>query len=124
MPPNSRIGTRTDRAQHIPSRDDAYFASWRDAITGLAAAENVTCKISGLGMTDPQFTAESLKRWVDSCVEAFGPQRCVLGSNWPVDRLYSSYDVIMDLYREYISHLSDAEQATVLSENAARIFKL
>lgn len=106
------------------SRDDAYFASWRDAITGLAAAENVTCKISGLGMTDPQFTAESLKRWVDSCVEAFWPQRCVLGSNWPVDRLYSSYDVIMDLYREYISHLSDAEQAMVLSENAARIFKL
>lgn len=106
------------------SRDDAYFESWRAAITGLASAENVTCKISGLGMTDPFFTEESLRRWVDSCVEAFGPDRCVLGSNWPVDRLYSSYDVIMDLYRKYISSLSDAEQAKILSENAARIFKL
>lgn len=106
------------------SRDDAYFASWQSAISGLAGAENVTCKISGLGMTDPFFTEESLRRWVDSCVEAFGPDRCVLGSNWPVDRLYSSYDVIMDLYRKYISHLSDSEQAKILSENAARIFKL
>lgn len=105
-------------------RDDEYFASWKSAITALARAENVTCKISGLGMTDPFFTEESLRRWVDSCVEAFGPERCVLGSNWPVDRLYSSYDVIMDLYREYILGLSDAEQVMILSGNAARIFKL
>lgn len=106
------------------SRDDAYFDSWNAAIRGLAEAPNVTCKISGLGMTDPRFTKESLRRWVDSCVEAFGADRCVLGSNWPVDRLYSSYDVIMDLYREYISGLSESEQAKILSENAARIFKL
>jgi len=106
------------------SRDDGYFESWRAALTGLASAENVTCKISGLGMTDPVFTEESLRRWVDTCVEAFGPDRCVLGSNWPVDRLYSSYDVIMDLYRKYISKLSNTEQAKILSENAARIFKL
>lgn len=105
-------------------RDDAYFESWNAAIRGLAQADNVTCKISGLGMTDPLFTKESLRRWVDSCVEAFGADRCVLGSNWPVDRLYSSYDVIMDLYREYISGLSESEQAKILSENAARIFKL
>ena len=106
------------------SRDDAYFESWNTAIRDLAHAENVTCKISGLGMTDPLFTKESLRRWVDSCVEAFGADRCVLGSNWPVDRLYSSYDVIMDLYREYISGLSDSEQAKILSGNAARLFKL
>jgi predicted TIM-barrel fold metal-dependent hydrolase len=106
------------------SRDDEYYASWNSAIRELAGAENVTCKISGLAMTDPLFTKESLRRWVDSCVEAFGADRCVLGSNWPVDRLYSSYDVIMDLYREYISGLSDAEQAKILSENAARLYKL
>jgi predicted TIM-barrel fold metal-dependent hydrolase len=106
------------------SRDDEYYASWNSAIRELAAAENVTCKISGLAMTDPLFTKESLRRWVDSCVEAFGADRCVLGSNWPVDRLYSSYDVIMDLYREYISGLSDAEQGRILSENAARLYKL
>jgi hypothetical protein len=70
----------------------------------------VHCKISGLGMTDPRFTRESLRRWVQTCVEVFGPDRCVLGSNWPVDRLFSSYDVIVDLYRDYLSDLGDEEQ--------------
>jgi predicted TIM-barrel fold metal-dependent hydrolase len=106
------------------SRDDEYFGHWSKAIRELAGAQNVTCKISGLAMTDPNFTPESLRRWVDGCVEAFGADRCVLGSNWPVDRLYSSYDVIMDLYREYLSALSGSEQANVLSENANRIYRV
>jgi predicted TIM-barrel fold metal-dependent hydrolase len=106
------------------SRDDEYFANWTRSLNELASAPNVTVKISGLAMTDPRFTKDSLRRWVDGCVEAFGPDRCVLGSNWPVDRLYSSYDVIMDLYREYISGLSESEQAKILSENAARLYQL
>ncbi len=105
-------------------RDDEYFASWAAALADLASAPNVTCKISGVAMTDPQFTRESLRRWVETCVETFGPDRCVLGSNWPVDRLYSSYDVIMDLYRDYISELSDSEQGKILNGNAARIFRV
>jgi predicted TIM-barrel fold metal-dependent hydrolase len=76
-------------------------------------------------MTDPRFTAESLRRWIDTPLEVFGPDRCVLGSNWPVDRLYSSYDVIMDIYRERIAELfSPDDQRKVLSENAARIYRL
>lgn len=106
------------------ARDDEYFSNWKRSLAELASAPNVTVKISGLAMTDPRFTAESLRRWVDACVEAFGPDRCVLGSNWPVDRLYSSYDVIMDLYRDYIAGLSESEQAKILSENAARLYKL
>jgi predicted TIM-barrel fold metal-dependent hydrolase len=80
-------------------RTDAYFQNWKTAIEGLAKAGNVTMKISGVAMTDPFFTKESLKRWVDACLDAFGPDRCVIGSNWPVDRLYSSYDPIMRYYR-------------------------
>lgn len=106
------------------ARDDEYFANWKRGVQELATAPNVTMKISGLAMTDPQFTRESLRRWVDTCVETFGPDRCVLGSNWPVDRLYSSYDVIMDLYRDYISALSTDEQAKIMHDNAARIYKL
>lgn len=113
--------------QHIGfprSRDDEYYENWRSGMTALTVAENVTCKISGLGMTDPLFTAASLQRWIDSPLEIFGPDRCVLGSNWPVDRLYSSYDVIMDIYRERVGVLPEADQLKVLSENAARIYRL
>ena len=114
--------------QHIGfprSRDDEYFGNWAAGMRTLAEAPNVTCKVSGLGMTDPRFTAESLRRWIDTPLEIFGPDRCVLGSNWPVDRLYSSYDVIMDIYRERLAALfSPEDQRKVLSENAARIYRV
>jgi predicted TIM-barrel fold metal-dependent hydrolase len=107
------------------SRDDEYFSNWAAAMRLLAGAPNVTCKISGVGMTDPRFTAESLRRWIDTPLEAFGADRCVLGSNWPVDRLYSSYDVIMDIYRDRVSALfGEEDQRKVLSGNAARIYRL
>jgi len=106
------------------ARDAGYFASWSRAIRDMAAAENITCKVSGLAMTDPRFTAESLRPWVETCFEAFGPDRIVLGSNWPIDRLYSSYDVIMNLYRDYMSGYPSEEQGKMLSGNARRLYKL
>lgn len=106
------------------SRDDEYFASWSKAIRELAQAGNVTCKVSGLAMTDPLFTADSLKPWVETCFEAFGPERIVLGSNWPIDRLYSSYDVIMGLYRDYMSGYSVEDQGKMLAGNARLLYKL
>jgi predicted TIM-barrel fold metal-dependent hydrolase len=104
-------------------RTDTYFQNWKSAIEGLAKAGNVTMKISGVAMTDPFFTKESLKRWIDACLDAFGPDRCVIGSNWPVDRLYSSYDPIMRYYREYIEKLSVSEQEKILNKNAAKLYK-
>lgn len=107
------------------SRDDAYFGNWATAMELLAGAPNVTCKISGLGMTDPFFTPESLRRWIDTPLDVFGADRCVLGSNWPVDRLYSSYDAIMGIYRERIAaKFDEADQHKVLSDNAARIYRV
>jgi predicted TIM-barrel fold metal-dependent hydrolase len=111
--------------QHIGfprRRDDEYFNNWRAALKRLSEAENVVCKISGIGMTDPRFTKESLRKWVETCLETFGPAKCVMGSNWPVDRLFSSYDVIVGFMREYISSLSDGEQRLILRENAHRIY--
>lgn len=106
------------------SRDDQYFASWSSALTQLAQAPNITCKVSGLAMTDPRFTRQSLQPWVVTCLDAFGPDRIVLGSNWPIDRLYSSYDVIMDLYRDYMSQYSIAEQEKMLAGNARTLYRL
>ncbi len=107
------------------SRDDEYFGNWAAAMEHLASAPNVTCKISGLGMTDPAFSPESLRRWIDTPLEVFGADRCVLGSNWPVDRLFSSYDAIMGIYRERIeAKFDEVGQHKVLSENAARIYRL
>ena len=104
------------------SRDDEYFANWSTGVKTLSQAENVTMKISGLGMTDRLFTKNSLQRWVEVCLESYGADRCLLGSNWPVDRLFSSYDAIMNLEREFISQLSITEQKKISTENAKEIY--
>ncbi|MEI6867763.1 MAG: amidohydrolase family protein [Actinomycetes bacterium] len=104
-------------------RDDEYFRNWKSAINNLAQAPNVTMKISGVGMTDPGFTRESLRKWAESSLEAFGPDRTVLGSNWPVDRLFVSYATMMEFTRDYIATLSSSEQEKVCSGNAAKLYK-
>lgn len=105
-------------------RDPEYAVAWRAAVAELATAPNVVCKISGVAMTDQLFTAASLRPWVQHCLEAFGPERSVFGSNWPLDRMCSSYDVIMGLYRSYVAELSATDQQQVLAGTASRVYRL
>ena len=81
-------------------------------------------KISGLGMVDHAWTVESLGPWVRGCIDAFGADRCFFGTNWPVDRLYSSYGDVLDAYAELIADLPEADQGGLFSENANRLFRL
>jgi predicted TIM-barrel fold metal-dependent hydrolase len=97
---------------------------WRAAITALAAAPNVCCKLSGFGIGDHDWTVASLRPWVLGAVEAFGPQRCMFGSNWPVDRLFSSYQALLDAHREILGELSDAERTAIFAATATRVYKL
>lgn len=106
------------------TREPEYFEGWKKGMTELATAPNVFCKISGIGMGDPRWTEASIREWVEHCLRAFGPDRCVLGSNWPVDRLFSSYDAILAAYRTTIGGLTEREQAAVLSENARHLYRL
>jgi predicted TIM-barrel fold metal-dependent hydrolase len=113
-----------DHAGFPRQRDDDYFQLWQRELKGLAEAENAIVKVSGLGMCDPTWTVASWRPWVHACLEAFGPERTVLGTNWPVDRLFSSYSDVVDAYAELVSDLSEAEQRALFSENAERIFRI
>jgi predicted TIM-barrel fold metal-dependent hydrolase len=106
------------------SRSDGYFRDWKSGLHDLAQAESVSCKISGLGMFDHQWTVDSLRPWVMACIEAFGVERSFFASNWPVDRLYSSYDPLIDAYFEIISDFSPSEQVALFSANAERVYKI
>jgi predicted TIM-barrel fold metal-dependent hydrolase len=111
-----------DHAGFPRERNDDYFNRWRAQMQALASAENVVVKISGLGMCDHRWTVESLRPWVMGCIEAFGVQRSFFGTNWPVDRLFSSYGDVLDAYAEIISDFSDGEQRALFSLNANRLF--
>jgi len=106
------------------ARDDEYFANWRGGITTLAEADNAVCKISGLGMKDERWTVDSLRPWVLHCIEAFGVERCLFGTNWPVDRLYSSYGDVLSAYDAIIADFSHDERVALFSGNAERVYRI
>lgn len=101
-----------------------YFASWKAGIESIAQAPNVMCKISGLGMNRVGWTIEDLQPWVEHCIQTFGPDRCMFGSNWPVDRLYASYDAYVAAYRTLIAEYTGAEQKLLLSGTADRVYSI
>jgi predicted TIM-barrel fold metal-dependent hydrolase len=75
-------------------------------------------------MFDRRWTVDSLRPWVLGSIEAFGTERSFFGSNWPVDRMYSSYGDVVDAYAELIADFTPAEQRALFSENAERIFRI
>jgi predicted TIM-barrel fold metal-dependent hydrolase len=113
-----------DHAGYPTRRDRTYFHDWRAALRALARVDNTIVKISALGTYDRSWTIESMRPWVLECIEAWGADRVILGTNWPVDRLFSSYGDLVDAYRAIISDLSLTEQTAILNGNANRVFKL
>ena len=105
-------------------RTAEYFYNWREGIRTLAQADNVMCKISGLGMCDQDWTTNSIRPWVLSCIEIFGPERCFFATNWPVDRLFSTYDELIGAYTEIISDFSETEKVAMFSGNSERIYRI
>ena len=113
-----------DHAGFPRERTPDYFAMWKRGMHEAAGAPNVVCKVSGLGMCDNAWTVDSIRPWVLECVEAFGTERTFFGTNWPVDRLYSSYGDVLGAYETIVSGFSEAEQAALFAGNAERIFRL
>jgi predicted TIM-barrel fold metal-dependent hydrolase len=68
----------------------------------MSSLSNVTCKLSGLGMFDHGWTTDTIKTIIDICLKQFGENRCMFGSNFPVDSLYSNYDRLISSYKDII----------------------
>ena len=107
-------------------RDAEYFELWKREMSALGEAENVACKISGFAMADNHWTVDSIRPWVLHCIEAFGVDRSMFGTNWPVDILYATYLEQVDAYRQIIADagFSRDDQEKMLHRNAQRFYKL
>ena len=101
------------------------LAAWSHAMRSLAARPNVACKISTVvGASQPDWSVASVRPWVLGCVEAFGPDRCMVGSNFPIDRPYCTFAQLIDVYRQSLAELSTDERAAVMGVTAARVYNL
>ncbi len=105
-------------------QSSAGLASWREGLQKLAALPNVYCKISGLAMFNPQWSIEEIRPIVRACIETFGASRCMFGSNFPVDKLYKSYDEIWRAYEDIASDYSLVEQDRLFAGTAAAFYDL
>jgi len=87
---------------------------WTDELTALSNLPHVFCKLSGLGMFDHNWNAESVSPIVSTCLSQFGADRCMFGSNFPVDSLTSTYTEAVSRHEKLIpgSMLDDVFRGT------------
>lgn len=103
---------------------EAGFARWKAALARLSAEPNLACKLSGLDTFVRRLDAALIGRICATALELFGPERCLFGSNFPIEKLWCGYRDLLDAYRAGIAHLSEADRRAVLSDNARRIYRL
>ncbi len=99
---------------------------WAQQIAPLAAQPHVMCKLSGLVTETPgwRWKAEELRPFFDAALDAFGPQRLLFGSDWPVCLLAAEYGQVVALSDRALSKLSAAERADIAGNNAVRVYRL
>ena len=105
-------------------REEEEIAIWREGLKTLAALPHVTIKISGLGMVDHKWTIETIRPFVLTMIETFGPKRAMFGSNFPVDRLYSGYETLFNAFDHITCELSDDERADLFAGTAERFYRI
>ena len=98
--------------------------AWREGMARLAGEPNVVSKLSALGTfihrNDPAHVADI----VGETVGMFGAERCLFGSNFPIEKLWTSYAELVATFRAAVADLADSEQRAVLKETAERVYRV
>jgi len=130
------VGTPLGIASYAGRREER-FDVWRDNIRKLAALPNVAVKLGGLAMVFPAFPsclaetpapssqlADEWRPYLETCIEAFGADRCMFESNFPVDILSCDYATLWNAFKVFAKGYSADEKTALFSGTAARIYKL
>jgi predicted TIM-barrel fold metal-dependent hydrolase len=103
---------------------DAGRAEWRAGMARLADCPNVVTKLSAFGTfihkNDPEHIAEIVRETVD----LFGSDRCLFGSNFPIEKLWTSYDALIEAHRQAVATMGSDAQRAILNDNALRIYRI
>jgi predicted TIM-barrel fold metal-dependent hydrolase len=118
-------------------RREERFPLWQTSIRELALCENVVVKLGGLGIPFPGFAsygadppagseqlANEWRPYVEGCIEAFGPDRCMFESNVPPDGATAAYPVLWNAFKRITAGASSAEKAALYSGTAIRVYRL
>ncbi len=100
-------------------RSSDGIAKWAAGLAQLSALQNVSCKLSGLGMFDHDWNAKSVRPIADVVMKQFGSERVMVGSNFPVCSLSSSFDELME---RHMAIVPEEHHKAVFHDNAARFY--
>ena len=109
-----------------PRIGDGLMEPWKEQMFEMSRRENVTCKLSGMATEAKwaEWTSDQLRPYMEVALDAFGPDRLMFGSDWPVARLAVDYMPWVSLCREFISSLSTDEREAIEGGNAIRVYQL
>ena len=130
------VGTPLGIASYEGRREER-FPEWRKSIRDLAELENVVVKLGGLAMcfphfpsfmSDPPASSEQLasewKPYIETCIEAFGPKRCMFESNFPVDIGSCDYRTLWNAFKVLAAGYSAEDKTALFSATAKRVYRL
>ena len=109
-----------------PAIKQGTIEPWARGMRELARRPHVCCKLSGM-VTEigrPHWSLADLRPYFDVVLEAFGPERVLFGSDWPVCLVACGYARWMEIVQELIAPLSSGERAAILGDNARRVYRL
>jgi predicted TIM-barrel fold metal-dependent hydrolase len=107
------------------SRSDDEFALWRSGIDALAGlGQNLVCKLSGLAMPFGSMAVDAMTPWLEHAIDAFGVDRCMFASNFPVDSVYGSFDDLYGAFSAVTAGLDGEARAKLFADNAERVYRL
>ena len=109
----------------VPDIGGNNFAPWREAVRVLAGCDNVVAKLSGVFAYCAPGTASlaTVRPWVEAVIEAFGPDRCLWGSDWPVvDMAGGDLPSWIAAFRTILAGYSADEQAAMAHRTAERVY--
>lgn len=98
---------------------------WQAGIDALARiGDNVVCKLSGLAMPFESMAEDALAPWLDYAIEAFGVDRCMFASNFPVDAQFGTFDDLYATFSAITDGLDEASRDTLFAGTAERVYRL
>ena len=113
-----------EHAGMLEDTSAAGRAAWREGMRQLADCSNVFVKLSALGTFVHRSTLGDIQPIVRDTVTLFGAERCLWGSNFPIEKLWTDYATVVRNIRQAVAHLSLREQRQILSETAQRLYGL
>ena len=119
------------------NRDDEVITEWQAGVAAVARCPNIYLKLGGVGQPRYGFDWHTYEKPIDSealatglaplmnyCIEQFGPDRCMFESNFPPDKVSSSYNVLFNAFKRLSKDYSDSERASLFHDTATKVYRI